>query len=249
MKSLLSILFLTLTFSAFSQSEIMDSIEHVRSENKPELGKLFCTEGYWNAETDGGAQTFRKMCKWGTDVKLKLNKEQKKGNRSVLTVDFYRKDILRDRVYIYLDKASGSWLMDGLNETERLIKHYLDGFYTGHFSPTDLPGDNELKKLGTKIISFGQNEAKLTNYLQQNIAPETEFGFVRQLVDKSFEAHTVESYGYDKRLNKGYIHFKGKEKENDYYYSNITIYVSKTESGKIKILKQNYSRPWASSFF
>ncbi len=241
---------LLLSVNGFSQTEIMDSIKHIRAKKMPELAKSLCTEAYWIANFDGGLEVFEQICKWPSEVELKLNKEQTNENRAVLTVDFYRNNILRDRVYIFLEKHSEGWLMDGFNETEQLIKPYLNGYYSGHFNPTDLPGDKDLENFGKELVSFGQNETALLNFIEQNAAADSESGFISQMASVNYEPHVLKSSGYDNRLNKGFIYFKGKTKKESYPIdSNITLYVTKTNDGTIKILYQYYSQPWASDFF
>ncbi len=248
MKKLLPALLLFIAANSIAQSEIMDSIESVRTGKMPLLAKSLCTKDYWVSEYDGGTEVFEQICKWPPEIELKLNKEQKNENRAVLTVDFYHNNILRDRVYIFLEKQSASWLIDGFNETEQLIKHYLDGYYTGHFNPTDLPGDKDLENFGGELVSFGQDETALKNFVEQNAADGSESGFISQMASKNYEPHLLKSSGYDSRLNKGFIYFKGKAKDA-FIDSNITLYVSKNENGAIKILYQNYTQPWASGFF
>ena len=250
MKHLFIFLFLTISFQAFSQAEIMDSIEQVRNENKPELAQSLCTPGYWTAETDGGERMFRQICSWGDRVLLVLKKEQKMENRAVLTVDFYRDSIPRDRIYIYLIMESDAWLIDGINETERLIKLFLEGLYSAHFSPTYLPKDTQLIEFGEKILSFERDEIRMLQFLEENTAPESEHDFISQMTtDMNFEQHFVNRTGYEERTNVGYIHFMGKHKYEGNYFSNLTIYVSKTENGKLKILDRSYGAPYARGFF
>ena len=250
MKHLFILLFLTLSFGVFSQTELLDSIKQVRIKNLPEMGENLCTSKYWNDDYDDGVSAFMQICSWSDKVELKLKDEQKNDNRAVLTVDYYVDGIPRDRVYLFLIKESDSWLIDGFNENERQIKLFLDGLYSGHFSPFYLPDDTELIDFGNKILTFGRDDIGMLMFLEENSAPESEHDFISQMTtDMNFEQHFVNSVGYEKRTNVGYIHFKGKQKYEEDYYSNITIYVSKTESGKLKILDRSYSGPYASDFF
>ncbi|MBN1251008.1 MAG: hypothetical protein JXR51_04800 [Bacteroidales bacterium] len=248
MKSLLTILFLSISLNIFSQSEIMDSIAKIRKNNTPELAENFCTEGFWNAVTDGGIIAFKRICKMPDIAQFKLNDEQTKGNRSVLTVYYLVNSEPRDLVYIYMVKESDKWLMDGFNETKSLINYFFDGYYSGHFSPEDLPEDPDLADFGTKLALYSRDEENLIKLLDEKMEPGSTLDFFKQLSDTNFENFTYDICGYDEKFNRGYIHYKGKSKTEDDYYARATIYILIAESGKIKILDQDYSIPSTDSF-
>lgn len=247
------IFFLVCSFGTYSQSEILDSIRNVQLKQNPELGKSLCTSGFWIADSDGGIGFFGLISELPEDVELKLNKEQKNENRAVLTTDIYFKGVLapNDRLFVFLIKKSNFWLIDGINETEELIEHFLGGYYSGHFTPYDLPRDTGLEEFGNKLISHSGNNDELLKYLRENTAHGSKFDFISDMEsDENYEPYFFIVYGYDKRINKGYINFWAhpKDKESP-YVSNITIYVSKTENGKIKILGQSFYGPSKYDFF
>ncbi len=249
MKQLLVLLIATLSIGAFGQTELLDSIRTIQIKKTPNLGVYICTPDYWMADSEGGIGTFKQICRWPDEVELRLFKEEIKETRAVLTADIYFEGVPKDRIYMYFIKNADSWLLDGFNETEALIPEFLAGNFSGHFSPFDLPIDMELKDFGDKLLAFGRDDVKMLEFLKENTTPGSELDFISQMTtDLNFDPHIVNSFRYDKRLNRGYIHFMGKHKYEDNYYSEITIYVSKTESGKLKILSRLYSGPYTSGF-
>jgi len=245
MKHLFFIIFLIITFNTFGQTEILDSIRNVQLKKIPESGKNFSTFSYWDEEIDGGIMGFIQISEWPEEVELKLYKEQINKNRAVLTSDIYYKGSQEDRIYIFLIKESDTWLIDGIHETKELIPHFLEAYYSGHFSPYDLPGDNDLKELGENIISFGKNKDEMLIYLKKNTAPGSTYDLITELTaDTDLEPFFLNTYGFDERINKGYINFWAFDKSKESITgSEITIYVSKTENSKIKILNMGLSGP------
>jgi hypothetical protein len=269
MKVTILIVVLTLNVAAYSQSEIMDSIEYVRLNNKPELGKSLCTNGYWNAIQDHGASFFRKICQLKPNQSLKEVNKQQNDNFCVLTLHFLVGTVVRDELYLYLKKESESWLLDGCDESKVHIKHFMNGSYSGHFSPLELSPDEELNDFGEKIVSFGLDKEKLLLFLEEHAEErlieyeasdelkellseiekeETRFDFVSQLTDSNLAGHTVSNTGYDERVDLGFIHFESKKELFEGYRSSTTLIISK-KGGKMTILDKSYSPPYANTFF
>jgi hypothetical protein len=251
MNQLLLILLSMISIAGYSQSEILNSIKKVQSTNDHELAIKFCTEGYWNATSDGGINTFRQIADWPKKLELKLFKEQRNKKRAVLTVDLYYKGIPEERVFLFLVKESGRWLLDGFNEVEDLSDHFLEAYYTGHFTPFDLPRDDKLNEFGMKILSYVNNSERLIKFLEDETEVGSSFNFVDELTQEAdLKPYFVNMYGFDERINKGYINFWANPKnEGDDNNGNITIYVSKTENGKLKILGQGLYGPSINDFF
>jgi hypothetical protein len=251
MKQIFLFFFLLAALNSYSQSEIMDSVKRIQTNNDYELAKSFCTSGYWNADSDGGINTFKQISGWGEGVELKLSNKTLKDAGAILTVDLYFEGIPRDRVYFYMLKDKNKWFIDGINEIEYMHEYFLSGQYSGHFSPSSLPADKELADFGNKILSFERDEYEMQKFLEENTAPGSELDFTSQMTtDLDFELHYVNSVGYEERSNLGFINFKGKHVSEEDYYSSITIYVTKNVNGKIKILDREYhGGPYARSFF
>ncbi len=249
MRNITILLVLLFAYNGYSQIELMDSIETFRFGQSPDLAKSFCTNGYWYAERDGGISTFKQIWRWGEEIQLKAIKEQANGNRAVLTVNLMMMGKPVDQIYLYLKKESGNWFIDGIDENKRKIDHFLDGRFSGHFTPMELPHDPDLKKLGDLIVSFGQDEEVIISFLEQNFAAGSDFDFTGQLVNPEFEPHFCHSAGYDKVLNKGYIHLMAARKGDEEYFSNITLYITKTDEGIFKIIERLYGTPSSNDFF
>lgn len=250
MKKITLFLLMLITLNLFSQDEILDSIAYVREKNIPESAENFCTSGYWASEANGALGMFKQMCSWGEKAEIRLKNKKLVGSRAVLTVDFYFEGIPQDRGYLFMVKEAKGWLIDGMNENKHMIKYFLEGLYSGHFSPTELPTDSELADFGNKILSFGRNENGMIQFLEENTASGSVLDFTSQMTtDMSFELHYVNRVGYEQRSNLGYIHFKGKHKSEEDYYSDITIYVAKNINGKMKVIDRVYAEPYARGFF
>lgn len=249
MKRIIVLFLLTLSLRAYNQSEIIDSIQKIRIKNIPKLAQSFCTEDYWEASSKSGKDIFKQLCDWPDGVELRIYDEQKKEDKDVLKIDLIFQDTIFDKFYIFLVKKSDKWLIDGINDTKDLISLFFDGIYSGHFSPFDLPIDIDLINFGKKIVSFGRDYDATLDFLEQNAAQGSKTDFISQMTTNlDFEQHFVNNAGYDKRFNKGYIHFMGKSLKYENYFSEITIFVSKTQNGKIKILSRIYGSPNAEYF-
>jgi hypothetical protein len=266
------ILIFAINVPIFGQSEILDSIDYVRSLNKPELGKSLCTEGFWNGVQENGALVFRQICEMKPNFSFKEVGKKQNGKFCVLEVDFLVDDVPKDLIYLYLKEESGKWLLDGMNETEVQIKYFLNGSYSGHFSPLELSPDAEFNEFGKKIVTFGLDKEKLLAFLKLNatdgvisekerkemaelfegIDPEFEetepqFDFVNQLTNPKLGGHIVLNTGYDEKNNLGFIHFESKIEYLEDLKSSTTLFLSK-EKGNMRILGCSYSPPFASDF-
>ncbi|MCI5054492.1 MAG: hypothetical protein MRY83_00140 [Flavobacteriales bacterium] len=246
MKWLLFLIAIGGSLNLFTQNNFIEKINEIRLKQEPELGKDLCTEGFWTAEVDAGERVFKRLCKYGDDVQLKVSKEFTESDRVVLVTDFIRDGVKRDEVYLYLVKKDNEWFMDGFNESKDLIPYFLKGSYSGHFQPTDLPSDPDLVIIGKKIAEFDKDGDAIMAYIKSTFESGSDFTFVGQLEESDYGPNEFESAGYDKNVNKGYIHIQQPGK---YYKGSVCLYVVRQPSGKYKIIDANYGSPSARSFF
>lgn len=238
-----------LSFGAFSQTELLDSIEQVQIKKIPESAQSICTSAYWNNDFDSGLKTFKLISQWNDIFKLKLNKEQKNDNKAVLILDLYNRGVPVGLMYLFLNMESDRWLIDGLNQTESLIDPFLEGYYSGHFFPLSLPEDEAFSEFGNRIISFWEDEEGLLRFLEENTVPGSNFDFTWIIVSiLNSEQPVVKTTGYEERTNKGYICFELKQSFETIFVNLLTIYIAKDESGKFKILRREIAKPNADGF-
>jgi len=248
MKLLLIAGCLLVALHGFAQTDIMDSIKMVQDNNSPEAAKSFCTDGFWNASRDGGERVFKQLVRMGDDVEFVVSDEKTNGDRALLVLDFMRDGEKRDEVYLYAVKDGDHWMMDGFNESKRMIEPFLNGDCSGHFVPTDLPSDPELEKVGKKMLEFTRDREGLITYLKSISTENSEFSSVIvQVTDESFTTSNFKSAGYSKEMDLGYIYLELLDEDG--YDDVAVIYVRRMPNGKYYIHNYSFGGPSSRGFF
>jgi hypothetical protein len=140
------------------------------------LAQAQFTRNAWEREEDSG----RSLYGQGTRKRfeLRLTGTQVRGERAVATVDVNVAGKAVDRVYLYLVRQSGRWLVDGIDENRGHHEPFLLGQVPALFRVEALPSSPELLALGTLLTDAASGKPGASERLHAQIVDTSSVGYL-----------------------------------------------------------------------
>lgn len=140
------------------------------------LAQAQFTPDGWQRREDSGQGLYEQGTR--KRFELRLAATQKQGERAVITVDVIVAGKAVDRIYLYLLRQSGRWLVDGLDENRGHHEPFLKGQVPAAFRVEDLPNSPSLIALGALITEAASGKPGAIERLYAQVVDTSSVGYL-----------------------------------------------------------------------
>lgn len=134
------------------------------------------TRGAWERRDDSGQGLYEQGTR--KRFQLRLAATQAQGERAVATVEVSVAGKIVDRIYLYLLRQSGRWLVDGLDENRGHHEPFLKGQVPAAFRVEELPNSPALIALGALLTEAASGKPGALERLYAQVVDTSSVGYL-----------------------------------------------------------------------